>query len=162
MIIRVIDVESTGIPSETEAHALVEVARTDLWLSASGEIEIIGPAAMLVNPGRPIPPEASAVHHITDKDVAGAPPPDVGCAFLNEGTVDIFCAQNADFDRQFFGGGGRPWICSWKSSLRIWPDAPGHSNRSCATGSASTTRWSTTLPCRRTAPARTATSPRTS
>lgn len=129
MIIRVIDTETTGIPSETEKHALVEVARCDLWLDNAGNIEIHGPSGMLVNPGRPIPPEASAVHHITSAEVFSAPPPDKACMWLNEGHVDIFAAQNADFDKQFFGGGGKPWLCTWKAALRVWPDAPGHSNQ---------------------------------
>lgn len=129
MLFRVIDTESTGIPTEADKHALVEVARCDLWMDEAGDISILPPVSMLVNPGRPIPPEASAVHHIVDADVAGAASPTEACAWLMDDDVDVFVAQNAEFDRQFFGGGDKPWICTWKAALRVWPTAPAHNNQ---------------------------------
>lgn len=56
----------------------------------------------LINPGVPIPEEATAVHGITDADVQGAPTPAVAIAQLVDwlGDVDaIPCAYNASFDR---------------------------------------------------------------
>ncbi|HUK64216.1 MAG TPA: 3'-5' exonuclease, partial [Dongiaceae bacterium] len=63
----VVDTETTGM-SPAEGHALVEVATVVLENGTIGETW-----SSLVRPGRPIPPDASAVHGITDAMVAGAP-----------------------------------------------------------------------------------------
>jgi len=56
----------------------------------------------LVNPGRPIPPAASAVNGITDLDVSGAPAYDLAglelLAFLGDAVI---VAHNAPFDLGF-------------------------------------------------------------
>lgn len=122
MFIRVIDFETTGIPTHDERHAICEAGWCDIRDGVVNE-----PHSMLTNPGRPIPPVAMAVHHITDVMVADAPPPDVACRTLGEGNPHLYAAHNADFDRQFFGGG--PFICSYKIALRFWPEAEKHSNQ---------------------------------
>lgn len=121
---RTIDVESTGIPSETDKHAMVEGAYADVVGDRGKEI-ILDPWSSLCNPGRAIPPESSAVHHIRDIDVKDAPSPDVICTKMGAGG-DYYAAHNASFDQMFFGGGDKTWICTWKCALRIWPDAPSH------------------------------------
>lgn len=127
MIIRIIDVETTGIPSETEAHALVEIGTCDLVQSPSGW-RVSSPVARLVNPGRKIPIEAMAVHHIRDADVADAPDPGSVLLTLADDATYL-CAHNIDFERKFYTGGEMQWICTFKSALRVWPDAPSHSNQ---------------------------------
>lgn len=67
--IRVIDFETTGFPPKA---SVVEVGWTDVTISAC-DIDISDTHAMLVNPGRPIPPEATAIHGITNQMIAGAP-----------------------------------------------------------------------------------------
>lgn len=123
MIIRVIDFETTGIPSETESHAIVEIGWTDVH-RLEGGYSIDRTRSELVNPGRPIPVEAMAVHHIRDHELAGAMTPDAACSLLGQG-ADMWCAHNADFEAEFFGG--EPMVCTYKSALRVWPDAPSHS-----------------------------------
>lgn len=130
-LFRVVDTETTGIPTEDEKHAVCEIGWCDLTL-VDGAWAVGAPHSMLINPGRPIPPEARAIHHITDAEIAEAPSMGTGCRALMEGmdpATMCFVAQNADFDRQFFGGGSVPWICTWKSALRVWPEAPSHSNQ---------------------------------
>lgn len=123
-IFRCVDFETTGLPTADEKHAMVEAGWCDVsWDGA--EAIVLEPQAMLVNPGRPIPVEAMAVHHIRDEDIVGAPSPDAACVRLGTG-ADAIVAHPIDFDRQFFGGGDRPWYCTHKSSLRVWPLAPGH------------------------------------
>jgi len=122
---RVLDTETTGIPTDEDRQALVEVGRCDL----SSALVVGDPEAMLVNPRRPIPPEAKAVHHITDEDVAGAPPIDRALIWLGEGAPTLYAAHNADFDRQFFGTRDTPIICTYKVALRFWPDLPSHGNQ---------------------------------
>ncbi len=126
-IFRCIDVETTGIPTELEKHALVEIGWCDVVVREPSENTLVlEPVSTLVNPGREIPVEAMAVHHIRDADAAGGVSPDEACRTL--GSVgDYFVAHHADFERLFFGGGEKPWICTWKTALRVWPDAPGHS-----------------------------------
>lgn len=121
-MIRVLDLETTGIPDEADRHAVVEVGYCD-FDEATGAIST--PVSTLVNPHRPISIGASAVHHIRDCDVADAP--GVEKVFLQLGTATMFCAHNVDFEQQFFGGGDKPWLCTYKTALRIWLDAPTHS-----------------------------------
>ncbi|MCL6443599.1 MAG: DUF3820 family protein [Alicyclobacillus sp.] len=86
--------------------------------------------ATLVNPLCPIPPEASAVHHITDHDVADKPTlhevwPKV--MELIDGAVLV--AHHAEFDRGVLPETGRPWLCSRRFANHLWPDAPNHKNQ---------------------------------
>lgn len=133
ILIRSIDFETTGAPEEDKPQAICEAGWTDIHVNLADvrtglmQVEVGEPNSMLVNPGRPMPHEARAVHHISDEDVAGCPSPDVACRTLGEGQVDYFCAHNADFEKAFFGGGGRPFICTYKVALRVWPDAESHS-----------------------------------
>ena len=116
MIIRCIDFETTGIPTDDDKHAIVEIGWCDL---EDGEVGI--PDAVLCDPGRPIPHEAMAVHHITDDDVAGA---DGTIGVL--GTPEYFAAHFADFEKQFFPT-EVPFIDTYKVALRLWPEATSHS-----------------------------------
>lgn len=122
-MIRVIDLETTGMTAE---DAVCEVGWQDYVPGSATLMQDAGSA--LVDPGRPIPPEAMAVHHIRDADVAGAPTKEEAFARLMEG-ADVFAAHNAAFERQFFGGGDKPWICTLKAARRVWPEAPGHGNQ---------------------------------
>ena len=119
MIIRVIDFETTGVePSDS----VVEVGWQDI---EDGRLSTAAGSAM-VNPGRLIPPEASAIHHILDVDVDRAATWHYWNSRLRY-HVDIFAAHHADFERQFFDG--EPFICTLKAARRVWPEAPGHSNQ---------------------------------
>src|SRR5215207_374874 len=124
---RIVDLETTGT---TPNDAVVEIAAVNLL----GE-QIIPIGSDLVRPPIPIPPQASAVHHITDDDVGE-------CRTLEEllpfyldpsgaAGVDVFATHNWRFDAQWLGDHlrGRPVICTYRCSLRVWPDAPAHSNQ---------------------------------
>jgi DNA polymerase III epsilon subunit family exonuclease len=89
------DVETTGLHAICD-H-IVEVGAVRFGFGGLGET-----FESLVNPGVPIPRDATALHGITDGDVAGAPPfadvcPDL-IRFLGEGIV---VAHNAPFDASF-------------------------------------------------------------
>lgn len=129
MLIRCIDFETTGTPTETERHAVCEVG----WCDVVGDEDDDDfpwthgmPKAMLVQPNRPMPPEAAAVHGIEDKDLVGAPEITAGFLRLMEPKPALFCAFNADFEREFFTGGEVPWIDPYKVAVRVWPDATNH------------------------------------
>lgn len=89
------DTETTGLIPASER--IVELSGVRFTLS--GEIAHF---ETLVDPGRPIPPEAARVHGITDEHVAGEPRfADAVGGFLEliEGAVVL--AHNAEFDVQF-------------------------------------------------------------
>ncbi len=88
-----LDTETTGISSQS--HTIVEIAIVD----DTGQSLLNS----LVNPGRPIPRDATAIHRINDAMVAGAPTlaelwPQIR-GLLSGAHVVIY---NADFDRKFF------------------------------------------------------------
>lgn len=117
--VRIIDCETTGF--DPEEDRLVEIAAVD-WVDGFFE-----PArSTLVNPGIPIPPTASAVHHITDRMVADAPSPEEALRAF-DGEL-IYCAHNSRFDRGFLPFHAH-WICTYRVALNLWPDAPGFSNQ---------------------------------
>lgn len=143
MLLRVLDLETTGF--EPPAAGIVEIGWCDLIPAhADREAGATGwwvdrPEAVLVNPGHPIPPETSAIHHIIDADVASARPfAEVWPAIVGpkaltsrDQPIAAYVAHNAAFERKFITAemtGGVPWVCTYKCALRAWPDAPGHSN----------------------------------
>lgn len=92
--------------------------------------------------GETIPPETSAVHHIIDSDLEGAGAWHqvlvqlaVQTDFDSEDPTGpdspIFVAHNADYERGVLSRSDfskARWICTYKAALRVWPDAPTHSN----------------------------------
>jgi DNA polymerase III subunit epsilon len=104
------DTETTGIKADRDR--IIEIAAYDPLNDVSFE--------QLVNPGSPIPPEASAIHHITDEMVANAPPfSEVAHAFCKfcEGDVVLIAHNNDAFDYHFlrneYGRSNVP-MPSWK------------------------------------------------
>lgn len=92
----VLDTETTGM-SPAQGHAVVEVAAVTLVDGAIAERW-----SSLVNPGRPIPPDAAAVHGITDAMVAGAPGPEAVGRELRARCGDATLAlHNSPFDLPF-------------------------------------------------------------
>ena len=135
MILRCIDFETTGLPDAKDGAATCEIGWRDIEATV-GTPELGPPWAcvrsgdsFLVNPGRPIPPEARAVHQIGDEDVLGVAAPADGLRNLNEGAPEYFVAHNAKFEQAFFDSGATPWICTYKVALRLWPEAPSHGNQ---------------------------------
>lgn len=95
--IALIDVETTGMDASVDR--IVEVG---IVVARGGEI--VERKNWLVNPGRPIPKEASDVHKISDEDVKDAPPFAAvveEIAAMLEGCVPA--AYNAAFNRMFLG-----------------------------------------------------------
>lgn len=88
------DTETTGIKAERDR--IIEIAAYDPVLNRSFE--------KLVNPGCPIPPEATAIHHITDEMVASAPSfAEIGAEFIEfcSGPVVLIAHNNDAFDLHF-------------------------------------------------------------
>lgn len=118
-IIRVIDFETSGTePPEAE---VCEVGVCDLKL----EEREIAPARSWLCRVKAMPPEVRAVHHITLAECAEHDPFDAGAMFAKP--CDAIAAHNADFEMKFFHS-PVPMICTYKAALRVWPEAPSHSN----------------------------------
>lgn len=119
---RVIDCETTGLDPETAG--VCEVAFADV--NSAGKI--LRQYEWLVNPGHPIPPSASAIHHITDEDVANASSASwVRSHFIAGG--DVFVAHNAQFDAAFLGLPLDRCICTHRLAKHLWPQLEGHGNQ---------------------------------
>ena len=90
-----IDLETTGRDA-----ALDRIVEIGVVLGVRGEI--LERHSWLVNPGRPIPPEVTAVHGIKDEDVADKPSfAEVIGEILGKLGGAIPAAYNANFDRAF-------------------------------------------------------------
>ena len=130
-----IDFETTGKDATT--------ARPIEWALAScDDGAYFGAQLIALPPGETIPPETSAVHHIIDKDLEGAPYwPEALVEMWNfmavDGEIDdvVLVAHNAEYEQGILAGThfappqkSIPWVCTWKCALVVWPEAPSHSN----------------------------------
>jgi len=124
---QVIDVETTGL--DPSRDRVVECAVVAI-VSKNGQpcIRDEWGCSRLFNPGIPIPPEASAVHHITDEDVAGM------SSFADVPSSSFSCsvsvAHNAEFDSQFVPQVvGTPWLCTLRMAKKLWPTLERYGNQ---------------------------------
>ena len=124
----VIDTETTGLDPATDR--IVEIAMVPLDVSNPASPVLTGKAFQtLVNPERPIPPEAAATHHITDTMVAGAPPwTEIKALVDAHDGHRAFAAHHAAFDHAFVGGAD-DWICTQRLAKHVYPLAPRFSNQ---------------------------------
>jgi len=130
--LRVIDLETTGQAPPAE---IIEFGRADVH-DESGVWQVEAPLSRLYRPLNGIPPETMAVHHITLEEVGGDT---AVCtedllrkAIWGGAKPDVLVAHNCGFERQFINDvvcDGLPWICTYKAALRVWPEAPRHSNQ---------------------------------
>jgi len=132
VLLRVIDIETTGMAPPAE---LIEFGRVDV-VSEGNTWHIGRPMAQLYRPLSGIPPETMAVHHITETDFTADTPvcsdERLKLAVQGGSMPDVLVAHNCSFERMFIPDtvtNGISWICTLKVALRIWPNAPGHSNQ---------------------------------
>lgn len=117
--IRIIDFETTG--TEPPAAEVCEAGLCDL---DTGTGEVSHPESWLCGVSS-MPPEVRAVHHISLEECKtwARFNPDM----MDSPYVYAFAAHNSEFEEKFFKT-EKPMICTYKAALRIWPDAPSHSN----------------------------------
>ena len=105
--IEVLDMETTGW--DPAGDLVVEIGRVRVEGGS-----IAAEWSSLVHPGRPIPPEATRIHGITDAMMAGAPTAAAVAKPFREACGDsTLCIHNAAFDLPFLnallhGAGERP------------------------------------------------------
>ena len=141
MLLRVIDFETTGAPPDAEVcevgwiDILIKEGEGPIWGSTTLlGLRTSGPGSLLVDPERPITPQAMAVHHIQDNQVKGQKNKEYWTKLLKgseigEDRVQAFVSHNSSFEEAFFPADltrGVPWICTLKAARRVWPDAPSH------------------------------------
>lgn len=129
MKLTVLDLETTGLPTEAEPnHRVVEVGWCNVTQDEAGVL-VSRPMSVLTLPKRDIPPEAKAVHHITEAmcEREGIPVEQAFRMLMSE-APEYFVAHNIEMEKAFFGGWDIPFICTYKVACRLWPEAPGHSN----------------------------------
>src|ERR1035438_10633352 len=86
----IIDTETTGMDSKTDRIIEIGIVVFE-YAAETGEVgPVVGHLSALEDPERPIPPEAIAVHHITDEMVKGTRFVDAGAAQLLEGAAPGF------------------------------------------------------------------------
>lgn len=125
----IIDTETTGLDPENDR--LVEIA--GLKLDSDKYF------TSLCNPGRDIPPQAMAIHHITEEDARPHYAPAVNLQrMLDElGYPSLMIFHNAKFDTAFLrkiwtrkpSQPSVPILCTYKCAYHAWPEAPSYSNQ---------------------------------
>lgn len=96
-----------------------------------------------IQPQNPIPPETSAIHHITDADIAaGALTKDEyeftlfdflqGRLEENEADTILLVAHNAQYEQTILRNIKFPfpvaWVCTYKVAMIVYPTAPSYGN----------------------------------
>lgn len=89
-------------------------------------------------PGEKIPPETSAVHHIVDEDIRGAPYwPETLVTMRRQMEVDgsldgvVLIAHNSEYEQTMLANtefAALPWVCTMKCAMVAFPDAPSFGN----------------------------------
>lgn len=124
-VIRVIDFETSGMEPPAE---VVEYGFCDLTKGEDGTWSVGRPSSVL-HSVQSLPPEVRAVHHISMSDVAGREPFNAMTALEAASHCAVIAAHNMAFEEQWLAVEGMaPKLCTLKAALRVWPDAPGHSN----------------------------------
>ena len=127
-IIRVVDFETTGTDPAAGAR-VCEVGVCDL-MQESGFVHPPDSWLCWVDE---MPAEVRAVHHITLEEcqAQGSTGFD-GADLLRPSAPAAFAAHNASFEARFMAPfvalDGVPLVCTYKAALRVWPEAPKHSN----------------------------------
>lgn len=128
--LRVIDFETNGTepPAEVLECGWCDLARETL----DGPWEIGEPVSFLYGCDA-LKPELRAIHHIRPDEIAGLAPFDpasiIGRA-IGEG-ISCVVAHAWHFEGQWLTAdrlGPLHALCTYKAALRVWPDAPSHSN----------------------------------
>lgn len=139
--IRIIDLETGPEPSDA-SNGVIEFGYVDLvaqdrdllgeptnWYVGDGQ-------GFLIDPIVPIPPDTSAIHNLIDADVRGKPKwNDVVPPLFDhnnpEHQVLAYAAHSAEHEKSLISTdltGDKPWLCTYKIALRLWPESLSHSN----------------------------------
>lgn len=122
-IIRVVDTETTGMEPPAE---VCEIG----WADYDTELKTVRSPYSIVHRVESMPPEVRAIHHISLAESQAGLPFEAD-EFLHRSLTDGaigFAAHNLKFEEQWLNFGDCWKICTYKVALRVWPQAPSHSN----------------------------------
>ena len=127
IITRTVDIETTH--RDHNEGAIIEIGWRDMAIMGSNvALEPWYSDSFVAYDGE-IPPETVAVHHIMKEDLLNAPDRKIVMEKHVEG-ADYYVAHNAAFEQAWMPElANEKWICTYKVALRLFPDAPGHSNQ---------------------------------
>lgn len=125
MKFRIYDTETTGLPGKHDPVGVCEIAWVDIDV-VNGKPVFAGQYETLLNPGKPIPAQAMAIHHIYDEMVVNSPSLE-DIDYVDPERYPV--AHYAEFDKQFLPAVTLPWICTRRLAQHIWPDLEGYSNQ---------------------------------
>lgn len=120
----VVDIETLGMAPPA---ALIELGWNSVQSTGGGhEFGAMMGTELFGMQGQEMQPDNRAVHHIDPLTLEGLDPfrMDDWRSFHD---ADYAVAHNKEFEEQWLDF-GVPWICTYKVALRLWPDAPSHSN----------------------------------
>jgi len=128
-LFRVLDTETTGL--DPKKDAVVELA----WAIMRGDGTVLSSDSTLINPGRPIPADASRIHGISDSDVAQAPILEQAVENHSELYIPVLTAvcHNASFDSVLLGRSqrlaeGNPrFLCTLRLAQNLVPGCESYS-----------------------------------
>jgi exodeoxyribonuclease X len=123
--IRVIDFETTGLPPEAD---VVEAAYIDVVIGGQNTFHLDRSWRSFIYTSKSIKVEARAAHHIRDSDLIDGPLWKVVEPGLMHADM-LYAAHHIDFEKAFFNPNDSRWVCTYKCALRLWPNAPSHSNQ---------------------------------
>ena len=127
MRFRAVDIETTGLdPAE---DAIIEIGWRGGTINHTGKAKLDKDyQSTLVFSTKAIPAEVSAVHHLMNADLRGAPMRNAVVRGIVD--TDLVVAHNADFEQSFLPEfAAVPWVCTFRAALRLVPDATSHSNQ---------------------------------
>ena len=124
----ILDTETTGLVADVDDILQLAILPFQFHRATGRVLLVQEMLDMYQDPGRPIPPEATAVHHITDEMVAGKSIDWQLVGQVLDG-AQVIIAHNAGFDRKFVDrrlnvngiNSRRIWACSY--DMLKW-DAP--------------------------------------
>ncbi|MEI9428649.1 putative quorum-sensing-regulated virulence factor [Mesorhizobium sp. Cs1299R1N3] len=119
---RTLDIETSGI--NAAEHEILQIGWRDAVQPEAGAISL-APwyDETFVKNTKPIPIEASAIHQIVESDLTVAPPRDLAVDRVKRAV--LYVAHNAAFEASFLPE-LQPWACTFKTALRLAPDAKQH------------------------------------
>ena len=112
----VLDTETTGAdPSKDKPIEIAFVVVENFVIHK--------PKSWFIDPERPIPPEASAVHHLVDEDLVGAKTWEKLWPDLKHELIDqVIVAHNAQFDISMLPElKNNPVVCTLRLAKHLWP-----------------------------------------
>jgi DNA polymerase III subunit epsilon len=114
----IVDVETTGLSLAEDRMIEAALLAFEFAPSSSSVIRVVDSYDGLEDPGRPIPPEATAIHGITDQMVRGQRLDEGRMIEVMRGAT-LVIAHRASFDRPFLESrlpllAELPWACSYE------------------------------------------------